>query len=246
MRWRCVTVLWTRSSCAAGSNNYERNCLRCWSGRASRWFPKSGGVAQASRWGGKRARALSEPKPKKEGRATAARPSSRSLLPKAAAPKLHQRNGDKRGWHLQRKRKDALRPLLDRRDSQPISSEPAPSHRPWASAPGATPQRTISEHGDAVPDPELQPRPPLRTRRGPGLHKPANEEPPQGGSWYPSAACRSPLRSQPRSGDPGCPHSRRDPSQIGFSLRQTGIPSRVRSLPYVTQRSPFRLPSYVT
>ena len=122
-------------------------------------------MARVFRWGGKRAGARNEPKPNKEGRATAARPSSRSLSPKASAPKHHQRNGAKTGWHLQRKRKEALRPLLGRRASQPISSEPAPSHRPWASAPGATPQRTISEHGDAVPDPELQPRPPLRTRR---------------------------------------------------------------------------------
>lgn len=89
-------------------------------------------------------------------------------------------------------------------------------------------------------------RGPRSGRGGPGLHKPANEEPPQGGSWYPSAACRSPLRGQPRSGDPGCPRLGRDPSQIGFRLRQTGKPLRSRSLPYVTQRSPFRLPSYMT
>jgi len=32
---------------------------------------------------------------------------------------------------------------------QPISSEPAPSHRPWASVPGATPRRTSVGHGSS-------------------------------------------------------------------------------------------------
>ena len=126
---------------------------------------------------------------------------------------------------------------------QPISSEPAPSHRPWASAPGATPKRTSVEHGiSRRTRTRMQPRP-RSGRRGLGLQQACHEEPPQGGSWYPSAACRPPLRSQLRRGDLGCPRLGRDPSQIGFRLRQGRKAWRVRLLFYVTQRPPFRLPS---
>ncbi len=62
-------------------------------------------------------------------------------MPKASAPKLHQRN-----VALGIQSEKALRHRWVTEGLQPISSEPAPSHRPWASVPGATPKRTGVEH----------------------------------------------------------------------------------------------------
>lgn len=64
-------------------------------------------------------------------------------MPKASAPKLHQRNG---ALEIQ-KQESPSAPLGVTEGPQPISSEPAPSHRPWASVPGATPKRTSVGHG---------------------------------------------------------------------------------------------------
>ena len=70
-----------------------------------------------------------------------------SSMPKASAPKLHQRNGGSgRLVRLGANAKKPSGPNGSPEGFQPISSEPAPSPRPWASAPGATPQRTSVEH----------------------------------------------------------------------------------------------------
>ncbi len=68
---------------------------------------------------------------------------------------------------------------------KPISSEPAPSHRPWASAAGATPLRTVVEHGRAMLEPELQPRSPLRTQKTSASTKPATRSLPKEGLGIP-------------------------------------------------------------
>jgi hypothetical protein len=126
---------------------------------------------------------------------------------------------------------------------QPISSEPAPSHRPWASAPGATPKRTTVRYAA---------RRRTRTRTATEVSAPDAEA---------SVSTRLPTRSLPKEdlGIPRRPVDHRcganpaaaildvpargcDPAQIDFRLRQGGKALRVRLLSYVTQRSPFRLP----
>src|SRR5258708_2420847 len=76
--------------------------------------------------------------------------------PKASAPRLHQRNvgGENLLAACQKRRqqcgagalpcdpglkREALSTAAPGEGSQPISSEPAPSHRPWECTPGATP-----------------------------------------------------------------------------------------------------------
>lgn len=221
-------------------------------------------MARALSWGGGKIRSRGEPKPNQEGRAKPARPSSRFYMPKASAPKLHQRNGGKTNGILYAARQtpsaagsevrgSALQPASARKPSGhkqwpkgfgPISSEPAPSHRPWASASGATPQRTCIERG----------RCPARTRT---RMQPRTSAPDAEASVSTSLPTRSLPKedlniprqpvdrrrgSQPRYGDLGCPRLGCDPSQIEFRLRQGGNASRARSLSYVTQRYPFRLP----
>jgi len=136
-------------------------------------------------------------------------------------------------------RDDALQRFLSMEGVEPISPEPTPSHRPWASATGATPRQTTDGRG-------CQPRPNWNCNGGlrSGIRRPQSPSSivrgaPQGGSWYPSAACRSPLRMLLRRGRLGYPRLRCDLLRIGFRLRQGGIASRVRLLSYVTQRDHF-------
>ena len=87
-------------------------------------------------------------------------------MPKTSAPKLHQRNGARSKTFLMLPAKrlrqravrcgappcgpqnqEALRSSQWPEGFEPISLEPAPSHRPWASAAGATPPRTGVAHG---------------------------------------------------------------------------------------------------
>jgi hypothetical protein len=158
-------------------------------------------------------------------------------MPKASAPKLHQRNGDSEA-----PMQASPSALLVTEGLQPISSEPAPSHRPWASAPGATLKRTSVEHSiSRRTRTELQPRSPLRMQR------PRSPQACQRGAsprriLVSLGGLLIAVRSQPRRSDLGCPRLGRDPSQIGFILRQGGKAWRVRLLSYVTQRPHFRLP----
>ena len=79
----------------------------------------------------------------------------RVSMPKASARELHQRNGNGgepvgAGCVQGRPGQSAEPSGHPRRPegTEPISSEPAPSHRPWASAAGATRPRTTGEHGN--------------------------------------------------------------------------------------------------
>jgi hypothetical protein len=58
------------------------SCSTCWSARGSRHCQSIGGMARAFSWRGARPRRRGEPNPNEEGRATAARPSSRFLCPR--------------------------------------------------------------------------------------------------------------------------------------------------------------------
>jgi hypothetical protein len=78
----------------------------------------------------------------KESRAKAARLSSRFLCPR---PPL--RSFTKEMGLLKYEARKPFGAVGVTEGLQPISSEPAPSHRPWASVPGATPKRTSVEHG---------------------------------------------------------------------------------------------------
>jgi len=78
----------------------------------------------------------------KESRAKAARLSSRFLCPR---PPL--RSFTKEMGLLKYKARKPFGAVGVTEGLQPISSEPAPSHRPWASVPGATPKRTSMERG---------------------------------------------------------------------------------------------------
>jgi hypothetical protein len=85
----------------------------------------------------------------KESRAKAARLSSRFICPR---PPLRNFTKEMGLFEVQRQEsKKALRHRWVTEGLQPISSEPAPSHRPWASVPGATPKRTSVEHGISCP-----------------------------------------------------------------------------------------------
>ena len=174
---------------------------------------------------------LQSGKPGKGGPAVFAFP-----MPKASAPKLHQRNG---GFEVRSKK--ALRRRWGHRraaaDFFGASSVASALGIRSGRDPETDKRRARSSHARtgiaaevSAPDAEDL-----------GLHQVRNEEPPQGGTWYSSAACRPLLRSEPRRRDPGCPRSGRDPLRIGFRLRQGGKAPRVRLLSYVTQRSPFRL-----
>jgi hypothetical protein len=82
----------------------------------------------------------------RKGRATAARP-SRVLY--AQGPPLRsftKEMGFRQVGAFSANAKKPSGPNGSPEGFQPISSEPAPSPRPWASAPGATPQRTSVEH----------------------------------------------------------------------------------------------------
>jgi hypothetical protein len=130
-------------------------------------------MVRAFGWGRVRPRRPGEPKPNTEDRATAARPTSRFLCPR---PPLRSFTKEMGQDLKARSAKAPKQPFGHRgcsKGCEPISSEPAPSHRPWASAAGATPQRTDAEHGRAVLEPELQPRSPLRTQKTSASTKPA-------------------------------------------------------------------------
>jgi len=111
-----------------------------------------------------------------ESRATAARLSSRFLCPR---PPL--RSFTKEMGALEEPIQEKPFGTVGTTEGlQPISSEPAPSHRPWASVPGATPKRTSVGHGSrrctrtiiatevSAPDAENL-----------GLHKPATRSLPK-------------------------------------------------------------------
>jgi len=84
-------------------------------------------------------------KTKKESRANIARRLSRSRIPKASAPRLHQTN------RLAPKSKTPC-PISQSSAhapegfAMPISSEPAPSHRPWVSSYRARPRSAEFHH----------------------------------------------------------------------------------------------------
>ena len=107
----------------------------------------------------------------KEGRAKAARPTSRLLCPrpplgsftKEMGQPVVDESGASRCAIMQEK---PFGRSKQPKGFKPISSEPTPSHRPKASAPGATPKRTSDGRGcQPCPKPEQQPRPPFRIRR---------------------------------------------------------------------------------
>jgi len=84
-------------------------------------------------------------KTKKESRANRARRLSRSRIPKASAPRLHQKN------HLRPEKQNPLshKPSFGSCPegfAMPISSEPAPSHRPWVSSYRARPRYAEFHH----------------------------------------------------------------------------------------------------
>ena len=64
---------------------------------------------------------------------------------------LRSEASPKKWGFLKYQNKKALRHRWGTEGPQPISSEPTPSHRPWASVPGATPKRTSIEHGISRP-----------------------------------------------------------------------------------------------
>jgi hypothetical protein len=84
-------------------------------------------------------------KAKKESRANIARRLSRSMIPKASAPRLHQKNRlvpkSKTPCPISQSSAHAQRVSF-----MPISSEPAPSHRPWESSYRARPRYTEFHH----------------------------------------------------------------------------------------------------
>lgn len=85
-----------------------------------------------------------EPKPHKESRATAARLSSRFICPRPPLRSFTKEMGVGRTYT-----RKALRHRWATEGLQPISSEPAPAHRPWAPVPGATLKRTSVGHGSS-------------------------------------------------------------------------------------------------
>ena len=203
-------------------------------------------MARVLSWGGERKRRTNEGKRNQEGRAKTARPTSRLLCPRPplgsftkemGRPVVDESCASRRAANQEKPSGRGKRP----KGFQPISSEPTPSHRPWASAPGATPKRTNDGRGCLpCPEPEQQRRPPFRIRR------------PQSPSSYPtrsptkrilvSLGCWSPpLWIRLRRGASGCPRLRRDLSQIVFRLQQGGKAPCVRLHFYVTQRDHFRL-----
>jgi len=219
-------------------------------------------MARAFSWGGTRPRRRGEPgepRPSEEGRATAARPSSRSYaqgLRSEASPKK---------W-------GSARNLLVACSTPPAAGNkvrgcalrPAQAGSPPATRGG---RRAVSRF--------------LRSQlRRIGLGHPRQARPRRGQTWSTAEPCSDqrcsrglrsghrrprPPPSPPRGASPkeelgiprrladrccgqtaaailDVPALGRDPSRIGFRLRQGGKASRARLLFYVTQRSPFRLP----
>ena len=111
----------------------------------------------------------------KECRAKAARPSSRFLYPR---PPLRSFTKEMGLWKYKARKPFGTVGVTE--GLQPISSEPAPSHRPWASVPGRDPERTSVEHDNQSPYPNQNCNRGLRSRcRGLGLHKPATRSLPK-------------------------------------------------------------------
>jgi len=117
-------------------------------------------------------------------------------------------------------------------------------HKALTLPPKTTPQRPKAwSLAMAALAPELQPRPPLRTQRPRSPQACQRGASPRtilvslGGLL--TAVCGT----NSASAIFGYPRLGRDPSQIDFSLRQGGNAPRAWLLSYVTQRSPFRLPS---
>ena len=107
----------------------------------------------------------------KEGRAKTARPTSRLLCPRPPLGSFTKEMGrpvvDESGAKQEKPSGRGMQP----KGFQPISSEPTPSHRPWASATGATPQRTIDGRG-CRPYPNSNCNGGLRSgSEGPSLHQ---------------------------------------------------------------------------
>jgi hypothetical protein len=185
---------------------------------------------------------MSKKKPNKEGRAKAARPTSRLLCPRPPLGSSTKEMDGRAGVEVDGRPTRARPPSPDgdggrRADffgANSVASalgirhgrDPAADKR-WARLP-------------ATPELELQRRPPFRDPEAPVSTKLSTRSPTRRilvslGRLLPS------LRKLLRSDRLGCPCLRRDLSQIDFRLRQGGNASRVRLLFYVTQRDDFRL-----
>ena len=131
----------------------------------------------------------------KEGRAKAARPTSRLLCPRPPLGSFTKEMGRPVVDESCASRRAAKQETPSGRGKQPkgfqpISSEPTPSHRPWASAPGATPKRTKDGCG-CLPCPNRNCNGGLRSgSEGPSLQQAFRRRSLQEGSCYPPATCR--------------------------------------------------------